>query len=620
MITTFRNHLKAFSLVIWVGIFAFVAGGSALYVFGPFSRGSNNAITVGNVKISRQQYQTMYNNYYKTYSKLLGNSFSKGMVEKLGLKNLVKNRLINQAILQIEAKKDGIKISDASVALEIESNPNFSRSGKFSEYAYNAFLNSNNITKKKYENSVRNNLLMRQEAQRLIGNVNIPDNLVKEKYLSSYEKRSYRYLTINSSKYEDRVRVSQNNLENFYAKNKEKFKIPQKVVIKYINIDIKSTQKFIKIKKVNEKKFYDSHPDLFMSPAVVHARHILIADKNGNYSAALKKAEAIYKKLKKGASFKKLAEKYSDDPGSKNRGGDLGYIAKNQLVKPFANAAFSLKIGQISKPVKTRFGYHIIEVLDRKSESVEPFKKVESAIGSSLRKTNAYQNLFNNAKRAQMAWKSGDTHIRYPIITSIPFAYNGTLFGDNTKNVYQSAVLIAKNEVSSPIKIGSDRYILFKKIKIIKSYVPKFADIKSMIRKDVVRVKSEEYAKKLGQRVLKTVRNIGMIKTEKKYRLKFVTTKPLLIADLSDTLPSCSPQTLNKLKKSKAKICGKDGLYTIVELKEISKFDKKDFQSKKVSIYNRLRQVKMANILNSKIKQLRKKVKITTNEKFINSI
>jgi len=175
MITTFRNHLKAFSLVIWVGIFAFVAGGSALYVFGPFSRGSNNAITVGNVKISRQQYQTMYNNYYKTYSKLLGNSFSKGMVEKLGLKNLVKNRLINQAILQIEAKKDGIKISDASVALEIESNPNFSRSGKFSEYAYNAFLNSNNITKKKYENSVRNNLLMRQEAQRLVGNVNIPD-------------------------------------------------------------------------------------------------------------------------------------------------------------------------------------------------------------------------------------------------------------------------------------------------------------------------------------------------------------------------------------------------------------------------------------------------------------
>jgi len=136
----------------------------------------------------------------------------------------------------------------------------------------------------------------------------------------------------------------------------------------------------------------------------------------------------------------------------------------------------------------------------------------------------------------------------------------------------------------------------------------------------LLKLKSEEYAKKLGQRVLKAVRNIGMIKAERKYRLKFITTKPLLIADLSDTLPSCLPQTLNKLKKSKAEICGKDGLYTIVELKEISKFDKKDFQSKKVSIYNRLRQVKMANILNSKIKQLRKKVKITTNEKFINSI
>ncbi len=616
----FRNHLKAFSLVIWVGILAFVAGGSALYVFGPFSKSSNTAITVGNIKISQQKYRRIYNNYYKTYSKLFGSSFNKDMLKKIGFKKQIEDRLINQAILQVEAKKNGMKVSDVAVALEIESNPSFFQAGKFNENVYNAFLNANNVTKKKYEASVRNNLLMRQEAQKLVGNIHISNDKVKEDYLSVYGKRSYKYFIIDASKYKNKIRVSQNDLENFYKQNREKFRIPQKVVIKYIKINIKDTLRFTKINKSDEKKFYDTHSSLFMKPAVVHARHILIADKNGNYRAALKKAEWIYKKLKRGASFKKLAEKYSDDPGSKNRGGDLGYIARNQLVKPFADAAFSLKIGEISKPVKTRFGYHIIEVLGRKGESVQPFSKAEGKIRILLRKANAYQNLFNNAKRAQMAWKGNDSQIQYTIVTSVPFAYNGTLFGVDTKNVYQAAIAIAENKVSSPIKTGQGSYILFKKMKIIKSYIPKFADIKSIAIRAVTKIKSDKYAEKLGQEVLKTVKSIGVVKAGRKYGLKPVTTKPMLTSDLYSTGINCLSGELRKLKKNGSEICGSNGLYSVVELKSISRFDKKDFKSKKVSIYNQLRQTKIANILNSKITQLRKKIKIIIDEKFINSI
>ncbi len=121
------------------------------------------------------------------------------------------------------------------------------------------------------------------------------------------------------------------------------------------------------------KKYYESQKAKFTTPAMVGAKHILVkvdaAAKPEEQKAALAKIEGIKKELTGGANFEQLAEKYSDDPGSKSRGGDLGLFSKDRMVPEFAQTAFSLKKGEISKPVKTVFGYHIIKVYDFKPES-----------------------------------------------------------------------------------------------------------------------------------------------------------------------------------------------------------------------------------------------------------
>ncbi len=132
------------------------------------------------------------------------------------------------------------------------------------------------------------------------------------------------------------------------------------------------------------KKYYNEHKKDFTTPEMVKARHILVRvkdDKDQNsWKAARKKAMEIKKELDNGADFAELAKKYSEDPGTKDRGGDLGYFGKGRMVPPFENAAFALKKGEVSDLVKTPFGYHLIKVEDRKPASTRSLDEVKLKI------------------------------------------------------------------------------------------------------------------------------------------------------------------------------------------------------------------------------------------------
>lgn len=149
---------------------------------------------------------------------------------------------------------------------------------------------------------------------------------------------------------------------------------------KFINQQIKSK---IHISDKQVREFYDSHPDLFRRPAQVRASHILVKlsanPTKEEKQEALKKIEDIQKRINNGEDFAELAKKYSDGPSGK-RGGDLGYFSKGQMVKPFEDAAFSMEIGQVSGPVKTMFGYHLIKVTDKRPESTMKFEQVKNQL------------------------------------------------------------------------------------------------------------------------------------------------------------------------------------------------------------------------------------------------
>ena len=132
------------------------------------------------------------------------------------------------------------------------------------------------------------------------------------------------------------------------------------------------------------KTYYDAHQDEYKTPEMVMARHILFLVDTSATDEAKKnvheKAAATLKKIKGGEDFAKLASELSDDPGSKPKGGDIGFVARGKTVKPFENALFSLKTGEISGVVETQFGFHIIKAEEKKDASVEPFDAVKEKV------------------------------------------------------------------------------------------------------------------------------------------------------------------------------------------------------------------------------------------------
>jgi peptidyl-prolyl cis-trans isomerase C len=146
----------------------------------------------------------------------------------------------------------------------------------------------------------------------------------------------------------------------------------------------KVVMKNVTVTEEDLKKHYTANEKQYTDPEQVKARHILIKVATGapeeEKKKAKEKAEGLLKRLKEGEDFSKLAEEFSEDPTSKKKGGDLGFFPRGRMVKPFEDAAFSLKNGQISGVIETQFGYHIIKMEDRKEAKVKPFEEVKEAV------------------------------------------------------------------------------------------------------------------------------------------------------------------------------------------------------------------------------------------------
>jgi len=170
--------------------------------------------------------------------------------------------------------------------------------------------------------------------------------------------------------------------------------IAQSMVIQQL-IESKITPQ-IQITEAEKKEFFDTHPELFKTPEQVKASHILIkvdpAASEEDKASARKKIEEVQEKLKKGEKFEDLAKAYSEGP-SNTKGGDLGYFSRGQMVKPFEDTAFSMKKGEVSDIVVTQFGYHLIQVNDKKPETTASYEEVKDKINDHLKQEKMIESV-----------------------------------------------------------------------------------------------------------------------------------------------------------------------------------------------------------------------------------
>ena len=301
---------------------------------------AGSAAHVNSKVISIADFQEQMDNLEKNpyLSQLLQGEGGRRQLQMMAVNQLVNSELAVQA-----AEKEGVRVADAQVRDVITGVPAFQENGKFRRERYQAFLDGTHRKSADFEDKLRKDEMIR-ETERLLSLALQPSALEieKQKEIEQF-KANAEFVTFTPDQLAQKIQVSDAAVNEFLAKPDSKAKV---------------------------EEFYKSNPSKFSSQEQVHARHILIkADKGDSKSveAARAKVALIQKRLAAKEDFAKVAKEVSDDPGSKAAGGDLGFFNRGRMVSEFEKAAFELQPNAISEPIQTDYGFHIIQVLEKKA-------------------------------------------------------------------------------------------------------------------------------------------------------------------------------------------------------------------------------------------------------------
>jgi len=313
------------------------------------------------------------------------------------LKKQVLNQLINAELLRQKAKELGVVVTPQELRQAITSLPYFQNKNKqFDPNIYKNLLKINGLTPAQFEQNYKHNLLIKKMETFIGLPAQVDDGEIYDLYKFVQAKMVVDYVLLPISEYLNKVKISEQEIKEYYNKHKQEFIEPEKIKISYLLLTPKALASKEKVSAKEIEEYYKQHQQEFYHPAKVKARHILIRLPQNATQEEVKKAEAkiakIEKALKQGKDFAELAKKYSEGP-SRTSGGELGWFTRGMMVKPFEDAAFALKPGEVSKPVRTVFGLHLIKVEAKQPAGITPLAEVREEIKSKIAQSKAGDKL-----------------------------------------------------------------------------------------------------------------------------------------------------------------------------------------------------------------------------------
>ncbi len=475
---------------------------------------------VNGEKIMAETYQHEYQKTMEQYSKMFGGSIPENLMKQLNIKQQVLDNLINKVLISQKAAEMGIRVSDKEVQQAILGIPAFKVNGVFDKRAYQAALRNARLSPAGFEAQVRESLLM-EEIRALLGaGLAVPDAEAKEHYLYENQEINISFIKVDSSECESDVKYTDKELEEWFNSHSEQYRTQPKIQLSYLLFDTSKLKKEVKVTDEEIKDWYETHKEDYHQEEQRRARHILLKlpkdASEDEVQAKKKQIEEIRASIEKGEDFATVAKEVSEDPGSGKNGGDLGFFNRNSMVKPFANAAFSMKKGEISQPVRTRFGWHIILLEDIRPERTIPLAEVKDKIKEKIALQQAKKLAWDKANAAydeviQMGSLEDYAKSAGVKLATTPLFSKGTapvMLGRNPE-VLSGLFALSKGELSSLLDVPAG--VLIAELSEKQSpYIPEFKDVKARVVGDYIREKARELCREKARAMLEEARTKGL--------------------------------------------------------------------------------------------------------------
>ncbi len=413
-------------------------------------------------------------------------------------------QLINQKALVAEAHRLGLRVNDDELREEFQHGQYatvFFPEGKFiGQEEYENLLQRNDLTVAQFEQSEKDRILIRKLHALVSSSAFVGDPEVRDEFNRRNTKVKFEYAVITQADILKALHPADEELKAFYERNKATYNnsIPEKRQIKYVVVDSVKLAAATTVTDQDLQTYYDQHREEYRVPEQVKVSHILIKtplpapgakEDEKAIADARTKAEGVLKELKAGGDFAKLAEKYSDDPGSAKSGGDLGWIGRGRTVPEFEKAAFSLGKGQTSDLVKSSYGFHIIHVEDKQDAHLKTLAEVKREIEERVkqqkvaRATEAAANALLSQARADGFDKAAAAKGQAAVTTEF-FRRTDNLPGLATNPQFMDAVFNEAEKAPPDVVQVPQGYVVFQLLGIRPPATPTFEEIRSRVESE----------------------------------------------------------------------------------------------------------------------------------------
>jgi len=429
--------------------------------------------------------------------------------------------LINERALAYEAQRLGFQVTDKDLADFIaQTAPNLFQNGKFvGKQIYAAILAEQNMTMDEFEAAMRRQLLAnRLHEVALEGTIVSPSDIEKS-YREKNEKLKIQFVKLATDKYKKEAEPTLEEMQNYFKTNASRYVVPESKNLVVLTADQAKIEQSLNPTDAELHQLYTQNMDSFRVPEQVKIRHILLMTqgKPPADDAKIKaQAEDLLKQVRAGANFAELAKKYSEDPGSKDKGGEYTIQHNGQMVKEFEDAAFRLKPGE-SDLIKTTYGYHVVQVMQHDQPHIKSFDEVKPELTANWRKQKAADLMQNISDQVQQAWQKDPTHPE-----AIAAKFNMDLVkADNVQpgkpvpgvgsnpDFDQSIAGLKVGEISQPVALAGNKLAVAELTAIVPSRPNTFDEVKDQVKDAMTQKRVEAKVAQHAQELMDKVKSMG---------------------------------------------------------------------------------------------------------------
>jgi peptidyl-prolyl cis-trans isomerase D len=361
---------------------------------------------VGGDPVTQVEFEDAMRDQQARMRQALGRNYDPAMFDSPEVRYALVEQLVNQRLLERQARAERFRVSDPQLRQFIAELPPFQEDGKFSNDKYKMILSQQNMSPEMFQQRVRAELSLAPLQEPVVAG-SIAAKASVQRYLNLLEQqREVSVATIEADQYLKDTKIDDAQAKDFYDKNQALFQIPEQARFEYVMLNQDSLASQVSVDADEVRRAYEQNVKQYSTPEERAASHILIAVKpdasDADKAAAKKKAEGLLAQVKANPNkFADIAKANSQDPGSAPQGGDLGTFARGSMVKPFEDAVFGAKVGDILGPVQTDFGYHIIKVTGITPSHIQPLDQVKGTIEADLKRAKASQKFATAADQFQ---------------------------------------------------------------------------------------------------------------------------------------------------------------------------------------------------------------------------